>query len=51
MHFYTRGPGVLTVLTCLLYLCNDVKAQSGTEKLPNFGDTVRILGAVSHLIY
>ena len=51
MAFSSRWPGAVTVLTCLLYLCNDVKAQNETEKLPNFGDTVQILGAVGHLSY
>lgn len=49
MVFSSRWPGAVIALTCFLYLCNDVKAQNETEKLPNFGDTVQILGAVSHL--
>ncbi|CZR64514.1 uncharacterized protein PAC_14412 [Phialocephala subalpina] len=46
MAFSSRWPSAVTVLTCLLYLCNDIKAQNETEKLPNFGDTVQILGAM-----
>jgi len=49
MAFSSRWPGAVIVLTYFLYLCNDVRAQNETEKLPNFGDTVQIFGAVSHL--
>jgi hypothetical protein len=49
MTFSSRWPGAGVVLICLLYLCNDVKAQNETEKLPSFGDTVQVLGAVGHL--
>jgi hypothetical protein len=51
MAFSSRWPGAITMLICLIYLFNDVKAQNETEKLPNFGDTVQILGAVGHLSY
>lgn len=49
MAFSPRWPGAVIVLTCFLHLSNDVKAQNQAEKLPNFGDTVQIFGAVSHL--
>ncbi|KAH9204543.1 hypothetical protein DL95DRAFT_398390 [Leptodontidium sp. 2 PMI_412] len=46
MSFSTRWPGAVTLLTFLLYLCKDVKAQNETEKLPTFGDTIQILGSM-----
>ncbi|KAH6701229.1 hypothetical protein BKA61DRAFT_681425 [Leptodontidium sp. MPI-SDFR-AT-0119] len=46
MSFSTRWPGAVTLFTYLLYLCNDVKAQNETEKLPTFGDNIQILGAM-----
>lgn len=45
MAFLSRMPGALAIL---LYLqcCNVVRAQN--QSLPGFGDTVQVLGNVSH---
>ena len=48
MSFCTQWPGAVTLLLCLLCLCNNAKAQKETEKLPTFGDTIQILGAVRY---
>ncbi|KAH6675735.1 hypothetical protein B0J14DRAFT_371551 [Halenospora varia] len=46
MAFSSRWFGAVTLYTYLFYFCNVVEAQNETEKLPTFGDSIPILGAM-----